>query len=153
MSKHNGLTTNGVKRRRLLIALNKQNYRCYYCSVPINLGVIINIEPGDLEMWQETTPKLEIATIDHLLPQAAGGTNLQSNVVAACRPCNNKRHDNPQCYDGKRLLQNGQVIAYAVEGYWRYLDLTRAPKRIRHLAAHKVEKYFNRPPPVEDSDE
>ena len=32
-------------------------------------------------------------TIDHVIPRSKGGTSLWSNVVAACKPCNQKKRD------------------------------------------------------------
>lgn len=33
----------------------------------------------------------ENSTIDHLIPQAKGGTNAPANLVLACQPCNNTK--------------------------------------------------------------
>lgn len=33
--------------------------------------------------------------LDHLLPRAAGGEDVASNLVLACRSCNSARHDMP----------------------------------------------------------
>ena len=35
----------------------------------------------------------EDVTVDHLFPQSRGGTHEEWNLVAACRPCNSKKHD------------------------------------------------------------
>lgn len=32
-------------------------------------------------------------TIDHVIPRARGGANVWENVVAACKPCNNRKDD------------------------------------------------------------
>jgi len=39
-------------------------------------------------------PRL-MATIDHIIPRAGGGTNVRTNLVAACSSCNNRRGDMP----------------------------------------------------------
>jgi 5-methylcytosine-specific restriction endonuclease McrA len=39
---------------------------------------------------EPTHPKL--CTADHLLPRNAGGKTMASNIVAACRACNNARN-------------------------------------------------------------
>ena len=37
-------------------------------------------------------------TIDHVIPRSKGGTNIWENVVAACKPCNQKKGNHlPSC--------------------------------------------------------
>ncbi|MCC6346534.1 MAG: HNH endonuclease [Nitrospirales bacterium] len=43
---------------------------CYYCRV--------KVPPGEL-------------TMDHLVPLIRGGRSVKSNLVAACKECNNKK--------------------------------------------------------------
>lgn len=43
---------------------------CYYCHRPC--------PPGEL-------------TMDHIIPLSLGGMSLKSNIVAACKDCNNKK--------------------------------------------------------------
>lgn len=43
-------------------------------------------DPGFRIRW--TT---ELATVDHLIEHALGGTYEEKNLVAACRPCNERR--------------------------------------------------------------
>lgn len=52
--------------RRALLA--RDNHRCAYCA-------------GKAD------------TIDHVIPRARGGANVWENVVAACKPCNNRKDD------------------------------------------------------------
>ena len=40
-------------------------------------------------------------TVDHVIPRSKGGTNEWDNVVAACKPCNQKK--------GSYLLENSSV--------------------------------------------
>ena len=70
-------------------AARKQAHRCYYCGVLMADNVIPNI-------WQELNLPLEHAnwlrcTAEHLVPKSAGGNLCESNIVAACMYCNNKR--------------------------------------------------------------
>jgi 5-methylcytosine-specific restriction endonuclease McrA len=32
-----------------------------------------------------------VATIDHIVPLARGGTNYEGNLTPACRPCNSSK--------------------------------------------------------------
>ena len=42
-------------------------------------------------------------TIDHIMPKAKGGTSIWSNVVTACKPCNNKKADRTPDQAGMHL--------------------------------------------------
>lgn len=50
--------------------LRRDNYQCGFCDKKLN----------------NTT-----GTIDHVMPQCRGGKHTWTNVVAACKPCNNKK--------------------------------------------------------------
>lgn len=42
--------------------------------------------------WCKTGPlTFEEATVDHLVPLARGGSNLDENLVVSCRPCNARK--------------------------------------------------------------
>jgi hypothetical protein len=56
-----------VSKRLRFEILRRDNHTCYYCG--------------------RKPPEVEI-TIDHVLPQALGGTDDASNLVAACSECN-----------------------------------------------------------------
>lgn len=52
--------------------LQRDGYRCAYCKHKFDKNLL---------------------TMDHVIPRAKGGTNAWSNVVACCRPCNEKKGD------------------------------------------------------------
>lgn len=92
----------GIKRRAKLRDLltqliERQDGQCFYCSCEIyqigdaQLGWRPNPRPG--VPWSGPPPKL--ATIEHLIKQADGGTDDEANLVAACTKCNNSRGDVP----------------------------------------------------------
>jgi hypothetical protein len=56
-----------VSKRLRFEILRRDNHTCYYCG--------------------RRPPEVEI-TIDHVLPQALGGSDEATNLVAACRECN-----------------------------------------------------------------
>lgn len=64
------------KDLRLAVYL-RDSFRCVYCC-------------GDLHAAHPTD-----ITLDHIVPQADGGTNEPSNLVTACRACNCSRQDRP----------------------------------------------------------
>lgn len=79
-----GRSKYGNIRRKLRvlrqIAFDRQGGRCYYCDV-------VMVMPKKGAMYPNT------ATADHLLPKAAGGADVEHNIVAACQSCNNAKGD------------------------------------------------------------
>ena len=68
-----------ARLRRIRRALFEvQGGLCYYCGRRMSRR---RPRPG------ERNPD-EMATIDHLIPRFAGGTNDKDNLVVACRACN-----------------------------------------------------------------
>ncbi|RWC52451.1 MAG: HNH endonuclease [Mesorhizobium sp.] len=78
----------------------KQNYCCWYC---------------DFQMWErnceEFARKHSISvgeakrfqcTAEHLIARRDGGTDIASNIVAACLFCNRTRHRMPSALTHKR---------------------------------------------------
>ena len=45
----------------------------------------------------------KILTLDHVVPQSKGGPNTWSNLVTACKPCNNEKSDLTLKEYGKRI--------------------------------------------------
>lgn len=64
------------KDLRLAIYL-RDSFRCVYCCRDLH-----GVAPADL-------------TLDHVRPQADGGSNDSTNLVTACRACNCSRQDKP----------------------------------------------------------
>ena len=62
--------------KRLAIYL-RDNFTCLYC-----LKNLHDADPTDI-------------TLDHLICQADGGSNSETNLVTACRSCNCSRQDKP----------------------------------------------------------
>lgn len=60
----------------------RDNYTCQYCG----------LQTKDL-------------TIDHVIPKVKGGQTIWTNVVAACRSCNNKKSDSSPKDAGMRLIR------------------------------------------------
>lgn len=51
---------------------NRQHRKCHYCQCALSFGK---------------------ATLDHVTPKSKGGPWKKSNMVVACKPCNNRRGD------------------------------------------------------------
>jgi 5-methylcytosine-specific restriction endonuclease McrA len=69
--------TRRSKRELLLHLVAEQGGLCAYCDVPL---VTIGRNPR--------MATLEHATLEHVVPVAAGGTSDEPNIVAACWQCN-----------------------------------------------------------------
>lgn len=50
--------------------LKRDNYRCAYCGRPLNE-----------DTW----------SVDHVIPVVLGGSDLDENLISACRRCNTKK--------------------------------------------------------------
>lgn len=66
-----------IRPERRLALYIRDRFECLYCG-------------RDL---RNAPPK--VATLDHLLPRIAGGTNEATNLVTACVSCNSSRQDKP----------------------------------------------------------
>lgn len=87
-------------------AFDRQDGRCYYCGY---------------QMWRDTPETFAHlhglslrharhfqCTAEHLVARQDGGRDTQSNIAAACRLCNQRRHkrkDAPEPQEYKDLVQ------------------------------------------------
>lgn len=77
-----------VKSRE--IAFSRQKGRCYYCKCSMWAG-----NPGEFAQKYKLTRSQVMrfqCTAEHLIARRDGGGWEQSNIVAACRYCNQQRH-------------------------------------------------------------
>ncbi|WP_082551015.1 HNH endonuclease [Pseudorhodoferax sp. Leaf265] len=72
-----------------LQAFQRQNGRCFYCSVSMWLQ-----PPSELVATPSTSAGLHRlrCTAEHLIARSDGGRNIADNIVAACACCNSTRH-------------------------------------------------------------
>lgn len=63
-----------VKLSVRLAIWSRDNYHCRYCGREVFTNAV------------ESAP--DKATLDHVIPRAAGGTNSQANLVTSCYACN-----------------------------------------------------------------
>ncbi|TBE93130.1 HNH endonuclease [Rhizobium leguminosarum] len=71
---------NGIQKLRRE-AFVRQGGLCFYCNCPM--------VDGDTRSFRK-------CTAEHLVARSDGGSNNASNVVAACRYCNQTRHKRKQ---------------------------------------------------------
>jgi 5-methylcytosine-specific restriction endonuclease McrA len=84
MTARRGDIRDPARRRRILKNLYRnQKGQCAICGLYPELP------------WDFTDGKLPLnaATIDHIKPRAAGGTNLQENLQMVCFGCNRDKGD------------------------------------------------------------
>lgn len=104
------------KARHTIRALDRSGWACVYCGRPLMLAAVLG---PDLGWWKQRQHQsgdgLLVATVDHVVPVAAGGPKTAaSNIVAACGPCNHARADNPRLVEAtpsgtaKRISWNGR---------------------------------------------
>jgi 5-methylcytosine-specific restriction endonuclease McrA len=54
--------------------------KCRYCYKVVRIA-----------HWSENYNGPDLATVDHVVPHFRGGADHSSNMVVACRPCNNAK--------------------------------------------------------------
>ncbi len=82
----------GKAGRRIAILIERDGPLCHFCGV-------------DLLDYDNV-----IATADHLVPQAKGGSNLLSNLVACCYVCNHAKNNHTE-QEFRRLIAKGALSA------------------------------------------
>lgn len=87
------------KKQKWVAQLAEQiGYECWYCGAPLSRQ-IGSISP----------------TLDHLIPLSHGGSNSFSNMVLACRFCNEAKRDNSVAVflawlEGVKQRQSASVV-------------------------------------------
>lgn len=99
--------TDPQKRTELL---KREDYKCFYCLRELNRNDFY---------------------LDHLVPKTKGGRNYRSNLVAACRQCNNRKNAlEPQIF----LLQNYRKSLLSREEYQHQIaKLTELNEEYRRI--------------------
>ena len=119
--------TNPISKHRFH-AFQNQSGRCYYCSSVMwltgknNFASEHAISIAEAEKFK--------CTAEHLVARSDGGNNSKSNIVAACRFCNEGRHrrKNPPNPDKYRKHVQGRIG----KGKWH-------PKAQHHLLSQSAE--------------
>lgn len=101
----------GAKKRRLLIRkYEEQGGLCFYCGQLVNID--LKIESG------ECVPA-GYPTVDHIVPLDQGGTWAVSNLVLACRRCNQIKSNGivPEFILGDRVLMADLFLSGRIKGF------------------------------------
>lgn len=92
------------------VVLERDEWRCRYCGRRVILH------------WHDAPPPLA-ATMDHVIPRAAGGRTCPENLVTACRTCNEAK--------GSTIPPPGLVNGIRSESRWLTAQM---PKKVGVLA-------------------
>lgn len=107
-----GRTTNRVRHPSTRLALfARDGFRCVYCGASVEDGAVL--------------------TVDHVVPDALGGTNVPSNLVTACLKCNSTKRDLPL----RRFLA---VLRD------RGVDTTRMARMVRAAVSRRLNRAMGR---------
>ena len=66
------------------LAARDGGWYCHYCHLPL-----VDDTPRNQQIWRSLGHG--IATVDHKTPSAKGGGDCLSNMVLACRRCNEEK--------------------------------------------------------------
>ena len=92
-------------RAWLADAISEQRGRCHYCK-----GTMIKSDVPEERRFRPT--------IDHYIPLSKGGMHIRSNIVAACKRCNDEKGSMmPETYEAlwkvrHKRLKRGLPISY-----------------------------------------
>jgi 5-methylcytosine-specific restriction endonuclease McrA len=75
------------RRRKLTRLFEQQSGECIYCQCKTWMAV----PDVQLQKPPEGFTHRQMATADHVIPQMRGGTDRATNLVLACKDCNNRR--------------------------------------------------------------
>ena len=114
------MSTTLIKSR--LKAFNLQQRRCIYCELHMWLD-----QPDAFAKRYKISIKgaaLFKCTAEHLLAKQDGGKDVESNIVAACHFCNQKRH---KCKKPKDPIAYKQYVSTRLgRGRWNSIFITRS---------------------------
>jgi hypothetical protein len=125
-----------VRRRRVWRLSEQQNHHCCYCAK------LTWFSDGTVSKNREFQPdrlpgmtKQQLATADHIVPTAKGGSEHIDNIVMACTWCNQMRGDMPALefwaimQDPKKLRALIAERGRSAQKNKSEKDVKRAPKR------------------------
>lgn len=102
-------------------AAKKQQHRCYYCNAPMwSKDSSSFVQKHRLTKNQANRFQ---CTAEHLDARCDGGQDIQSNIVAACRSCNQGRHQRKEDMTPAEYLS---LVAQRIKkGKWHPNGLSR----------------------------
>jgi 5-methylcytosine-specific restriction endonuclease McrA len=112
-----------ILNKSRLKAFKQQQGRCIYCELPMWLD---NSQVFALKYKITGRQAKDFkCTAEHLLARKDGGEDNQSNIVAACHYCNQKRHKRKLPKDP--ITYKHYVITRISKGKWNADLMKKAP--------------------------
>jgi 5-methylcytosine-specific restriction endonuclease McrA len=93
-----------VTRQRVFV---RDKFRCQYCGTKYS--------PNKL-------------TLDHVMPKSRGGEDVPENLVAACKPCNNKKADRTPDEAGMKLIKPVKPINVGLDKIMAHVYAEKRPE-------------------------
>jgi 5-methylcytosine-specific restriction endonuclease McrA len=120
-------------RRRIY---ERDGWRCVWCTARVtSIGIVSGVSVIGASVNGCT---LRLATVDHIVPRARGGSNRSSNLITACMQCNAKR--------GHRSVPAFAVALCGAEdpalvGFFRHLEpIQQIVRRVRATRRRKLPR-------------
>jgi 5-methylcytosine-specific restriction endonuclease McrA len=115
------------------IAYTRQSGRCFYCGAPMWSG-----DPKDFAAKYRLSlaqARFLQCTGEHLQARREGGSNAPSNIAAACRRCNQRRHQrkNPPPPALYKVFVQGRVR----KGLWHDAAVLRVLIELSEPSPHR----------------
>lgn len=104
-----------------LAAFHRQNGRCFYCHLPmwttdpLTFAAQYRLSAAQARRFQ--------CTAEHLIARQDGGKDLEGNIVAACRFCNQTRHKRKSPPDAESYC--ALVAKRVTAGRWHFPEVLR----------------------------
>ena len=89
------MSRRSISRAKRLRILMRDGHRCRYCGAGVADGAVLEL--------------------DHITPVARGGSNDESNLVAACQACNRGKGDRDMFVSRKK---HDDLLKFVVEMTW-----------------------------------
>jgi 5-methylcytosine-specific restriction endonuclease McrA len=96
-----------VSNAKRLKVLTRDSYTCMYCGV----------KPGISKL-----------TLDHVMPKSRGGLDAPENLVAACKPCNNKKDNRTPEEARMKLIRKPRPVQTGFDRIMNRVYLERHPE-------------------------
>tara|TARA_R100000426_G_scaffold78609_1_gene56152 strand:+ start:270 stop:722 length:453 start_codon:yes stop_codon:yes gene_type:complete len=123
-----------AREKRQAIYFRDQR-KCWYCGMSESQIEKDNIKRNDF--WNSLS-------LDHIVPDSQGGSNLANNLITCCKRCNSKRGTKTiaefQVYVGMSTRRKNQLNAKIVEIIQTNDSRSRA-KNSLHLGGHFEKSY------------
>ncbi len=100
---------NKLRRTRKIKVWKRDNFRCKYCGLSLRIGMSYDYRNTDI-------------TVDHVIAKSKGGSNEISNLVTACKDCNQMKGTLEGVEAVARIKSKKSVNKYPYSEYDNFLQ-------------------------------